>query len=414
MSKSVVVKTTTVQPKSAPAVRKVVRVISEKQSQKSRGNGRQAKKRVNMNPAWDQFSQKYARSLCDPFDVAPDGLGLGTLIPTTILTAYLRGSFVTNADGSFQIVLNPSMVNQATPTSTSGGFVTINNTATAVAPTWTTALAAFNQLSINSDFDMMRCLSGGLRIIPDTNFSSNPGMFYAGVIAPSAIEGGEFGAYSGVPGTIVALGNFTTSSLITLPCMELYRAFNSVEITWRPSELSDYDFDGFATTAVLVRNQVPVLVAAGSGLPASSTVFFDSVFHYEGYDTQKFGSINHSYAASSSTAASAGYPSIDSVWQKTSKFLDSTTKVVGTLYQAGKLGTELMQKANSTYGGLFPRNGSYRSIRYTAPSTVDLVKSTQSHTLYNKDPEEYKEKSPTIDQMTKPGQTSLISSFLGR
>jgi hypothetical protein len=190
----------------------------------------------------------------------------------------------------------------------------------------------------------------------------------------------------------------------------MYRGYNSIEIDWRPSELSDFNFDAFNVIATNCVLQVPVLLVAGVGYPASALLYYDAVFHYEGYDTQKVSSANSGYAVNNETTArTAGYPSVDSLWQKSTKYIGSATRVIGELYQSAEIGREMWAGAKKTYGGLFPTNRHIKALPYynhrADINTVDIVK-------LNKDEDE--KKSGNVPPVTStPPPASVVGRWLG-
>jgi len=99
--------------------------------------------------------QCYLRTLSDPWSYGPCRIGFGTMVPTSLATAYLRRVFAANsADGTFSVALTPSIVsmlyyNDSGLTSTSWGYANATN------------VGPLQQLA--SEY---RVVSGGLRVIP--------------------------------------------------------------------------------------------------------------------------------------------------------------------------------------------------------------------------------------------------------
>jgi len=327
-----------------PIVKEIMVVSKRKRrnrrSKQSRGD--------NISAGALGFSKAYANLLNNPFDFEPMPIGLGTLIPTKVATAVLKGNFTVNAtDGSFQFVLNPSLVSLFSPSATSGAFVAFDNSGFSTTPSYNVG-APNNRSAIVGSFDQLRVLAAGIRLFALQAQTAAPGILYAGNIAP----GNSTTSNGLVPGSNPSAAGFTASIISNFPPMEMSKGYDPIQVVYRPAELSDYDFDTFDKSVTTVTNQVPVQVVVGSGFPATTVIYYDVVVHYEGYDSQVGGSAGPSYSQADNTAAGYGIPSVDSLFQRVKPFLSACKTGLDQLGQISQFSNTLL---NSSFAhGLYP------------------------------------------------------------
>jgi len=165
----------------------------------------------------------YKRCVADPFDCPPVRLGFDTFVPTGIHTAYLRGSFNTNTDGSFDIVVLPNI----------SSLVFINVAGNSTTPFWTMIPAA-NAAAINSQIDMARVVSMGIRIFPQIPLTAAPGILSSG-LSPRCSQT-DF---------INFMGN-NTFQRSNEPYNQFFlgRTGNTEcnQVCWRPTDASEFQF----------------------------------------------------------------------------------------------------------------------------------------------------------------------------
>ena len=315
----------------------------------STGRGSQRTTRRNVGSMANLASQAYVDNLNDPFDYPPVPLGLGTMIPTECSSAYIRNQFALNADGSGTIVFIPNLIN-GNNTAGGGAFISINNLATATAPTWATQFNAANATQLTADFDQYRLLSAAIRILPLQAQTAVPGVMNAGVVAPDSS--------GNVPGGTGTIASATTTLISSWPELETFMGYEPIQVVWRPSELSDYDFSTQRTTTLTtnVDSNVPVCVATFSGFPASTTIYFEAVAHIEGYASTKIVGFNNVGELAKNVASEQ--PSVDSLWQYAVKRIGPTVSSLGS-YLAAK-GIDMV--SNYSRQMLFPQSNFVRQI----------------------------------------------------
>jgi len=104
--------------------------------------------------------QTYLKCMSNPFENPPIRLGFDTFVPTALHTAYYRSSLVTAADGSFDLIVLPSLINA----------IYFNNQGYSATPLWT-AYNMANSAAIATQIDMARVVGMGLRVYPQNSFN---------------------------------------------------------------------------------------------------------------------------------------------------------------------------------------------------------------------------------------------------
>lgn len=212
--------------------------------------------------------QQYVRTVSDPFEYGPVPLGYGTFLPTTMATAFLRGSISVNADGSFALVFFPDAQAIVQPCATP---YTSPHSAVAFLPT-------ANAASILSNFREGRVVSGGMRAIALFPETSAPGIMGSGITADQNLS--DFNTH-------------TTKSLFDLPATKLGFGSRGASVTTRPYDLGGYEMfanpvSGYAST-VLPYHSAGYIV--GQGFPAATVIWYECILNIEGLARSSVNSV---------------------------------------------------------------------------------------------------------------------------
>jgi hypothetical protein len=206
---------------------------------------------------------EYARSLADPFDVAPPRLGYGSLIPLSKSSMFLRSIISTAAGTPYNMFVVGGAVNQMLavyPVSTAGTAFS------AASPSYYNAA---NMTSIGSRFQTARVVTGGTRLRVINAATTVPPILFGGLIFDS-------------------LSNLLTLTPVQLTSQDQMRPIsnvnNSLEVLYRPSDLSDFNLSGGVVNASAPRSATqayPYLVFYVQGAVSFATIL-ESIFHIEG------------------------------------------------------------------------------------------------------------------------------------
>lgn len=253
-------------------VKEVVTTINRTGTRRRRNRRR----RNNIVPR-NSFGSQWLASLNDPFTHTPPRIGLGCMLPTTIESAYSRNSATINADGTFQLWFTPGHAILGA-TSAAGAFIAVNDAASGVAATFTQVFNPDNQSAFAASMDQARVLSAGIRIYSLSALTTTPGVFASCVYPPDATAGLRNGTN---------YNPLTNAFAFSCPQMDITRSNDPLQVTWRPSSLADVNnFTSLNITSTNNEMQ-PAILIAGKGLPASSTIFWEAVAHYECYNVSK-------------------------------------------------------------------------------------------------------------------------------
>jgi len=235
--------------------------------------------------------EAYINALRRPFFSPATKLGFGTLTPTSVRTAWARGSVGPTAGafgtcGDWLVVATPD-TNAMTGGNfgNSTGFLTTAavlgpytawSTASTVGPSSTCyASPASNSNTLASLVNTCRVVSMALRVTVRFPMSSARGAVYAGYVPDT---------------TRSLLSNTSPTTLSSLPFMKMCSCSSAGELTcevqYRPSEISDYTFSPdwirAITTPIGSSVSVPQLVVMGTGwTPATFSVDIALIAHYE-------------------------------------------------------------------------------------------------------------------------------------
>jgi hypothetical protein len=301
-------------------------------------------------------SDAYAAVLTDPFDCPPIRLGLGALIPTRLCSAYIRTSFITGADGSFQAWLSPTQV-CLTATSANGGFFMADTQLAGSGPTFNGPANATDKASILADFDQLRVIAAGLRCWVMQARTAAPGILFAGQANPNITDSIPNSTGNGV--SVTALSN--------LPQTQIEYGLDAIQSCWRPEELSRFNFyalDDPSNTTVGTTNPAlgPAVFIAGTGFPVGCTVWFEGVAHYEGYATSVSSSQGN--IVQQLSTADSGFASIESLWNTTKHKLGDAVAAAGALIYENMTAENLVKGAKglNAIRNIRKENGGFRPL----------------------------------------------------
>lgn len=293
------------------------------------------------------LSAAYMKCLSDPFTNPPVRAGFGTLVPTSIHTAYLRGSFSTASDGSFSgfVVPNPNVL------------LNLNLSTFAVAPTGSNGAgyAAGNVLLLNSMGNSARTLAMGIRLIPMIPATSIPGIISLGC-APRCALNDVVAEVSTLPvATPAGLFNQPTSVVSQMPYTREHMArpggLDFFQLTWRPTDVKDFQFEerdspsfSYQTNAAYCPfyaydgnisevdrvgdTQGSYLVFTGQSMPASTSIFYEIILHMETTNSTDAISTVETTAVTPSIAQNTSHSSFESLYRAIQPYLPTVDSVV--------------------------------------------------------------------------------------
>jgi hypothetical protein len=204
----------------------------------------------------------YIKSVNDPFEHQGCRLGWGCMVPSTLVTAYVKGSVAANADGTLALSLQPNMAT----------MVVYGNGGAAVSfATSAAGVAASDAAGINTNYTVGRIVSGGIRAYPNIPMTTAPGACYVGSI----------------PGlTFTQLNALTPNDLSTSPYLRQFRAYEGGTAVSHPE-----DVDSFAFNTKIVSTAVPFAgnddepnsnpLIAFVGIGNATLVFYEAVYNIE-------------------------------------------------------------------------------------------------------------------------------------
>jgi len=206
----------------------------------------------------------FAALLNDPFSNPPCRLGWGTMVPTALGTCSYRGTVSCNTDGSYAILVNPTLGQGAT------GIANpiMTNVSGANGVTWTgTAFQNIAQYP-SALLTETRIISVGLRVSPLVAQTSAPGVIYAGQI-------------NGITPTL--LSGYSPTGLAIQSTLKTIISTNApIRIVTRPIDNTAYEF-GTATTYGGAGNLYDhsTIACALIGFPSSASLIIDVILHFE-------------------------------------------------------------------------------------------------------------------------------------
>jgi len=210
----------------------------------------------HMSSAGTEFQNGYLATLNNPFEYGGMKLGYDCYVASDLSTAYVRGSFIVNADGTFSIVFCPNVT-----------YLVSYNNQGAATTTYTT-LSATNSGTIVSNYGSARVVSGGVRCFPNTGpGATNIGVMYAGSI-PNISKGG--------------MVSLSPSVLTTLPQSEMGVGVHGACFLTRPVDNDSFVFsiNPLSVTTSLVGTTSSGFIT-GAGFPAGTVIYFESILNLE-------------------------------------------------------------------------------------------------------------------------------------
>jgi hypothetical protein len=285
--------------------RKVLAVVKQaRTARRHRHTSNRGSKRMPV--AGPSVTAEYCKSLVDPFEHLGCRLGWGTMIPTTLSQAVLRGSVTADAFGNVQLFALPFASTLAV---VYGGLVNAYTTGTIV--------PALNNTAIKNGFSEGRPISLGLKSWPNLGLNSPPGTLYqgAGVINPLALST-----------TIVAtdLQAWTTTVVD--------RGIYGGTVTGRPIDVTSFTFDpslvnatGAADIVAATNNTFDFSIPYQyySGIGAATVVQYEITLNFEGItlDGHATTSIVPGFTGAGELMLSDEHTNAESMWQKVKNYL---------------------------------------------------------------------------------------------
>jgi hypothetical protein len=239
----------------------VTRASAKKKVKTSRRRRRRNRSSTITHSSSRGALDEWVKLLNCPFESLPIRIGFGCMVPSTLATAYVKGTVLANAtDGSFAIAFCPTLGygSQFAGTWNSGATTTTN-----------TSIAWSNQGSIYTCMSEARVVAMSLRVQPLLAATAAPGMLYAGSLASC--------------NSSTLAGTFQPTLLANLPGTKNNIGWGGATVTSRPTDVSGFEF--------LVQNVTPntgvyfnwsTLYVAGLGFPANTSIFYECVLHLEG------------------------------------------------------------------------------------------------------------------------------------
>jgi len=268
----------------------------------------------------------------DPFENGPIRLGFNTLVPTVLGSAYKRGSFSVNADGSFALAWIPDVVNTLRWTN-----------AGAATPTWAN-IPSTNSAALQQQMSLIRVVSGGLRLFVTQATTSPSGVLYAGSSSAASRD------------TYTAL---TPTTLSDLASSELEIGYSGAAFTSRPIDISAVEFSsaqltGFPNNAIAGFTTGYV---CGLNFPSTAVVYYESILNVEGLPTETSGSIGISSSTDFKSTPANEVGSFERAYNYARSFLMDPVIMDAAAFAVGSVN----QKAGAAVGlaGRFARRAQH-------------------------------------------------------
>lgn len=290
------------------------------------------------------LASAYMKCLTDPFTNPPVRAGFGTLVPTSIETAYLRGSITTASDGSFNMFVLPNPNN----------LLLVTTAGISVTPTGLTSslTASANATVLNGLANSGRTLAMGLRLIPMIPSTSVPGVISLGcaprcdlpdLVAQSATQAST---------SPVGLFNLNTSIVSQMPYLREHMArpggLDFFQCTWRPTDVKDFEFVEKDGQVIYIQNagslcpfydslaindvsdsQGSYIIATGQALPANTVVYYEIILHIETTTSTHTIADSSTSAISPTIASTSSFPSFESMYRSIVARLPEVDTVIG-------------------------------------------------------------------------------------
>lgn len=275
----------------------------------------------------------YVDTLNDPFECEGVRLGWGTLVPTNVVSAYLRTTVNANADGSLGLMAVPA-----------ASQLLFTNNAGAAVGTWATQ-AASDVANTNANFSAGRCISIGIKAFPSIAATSAPGASFAG-----ALVGQRYNS-------LIAQ---TPNDLEAYPETQMGIGSNGATAVGRPIGIDSFAFTpAIPTTTVALSwqgdDEIPFSIpyVCFEGLPASAPVIVEVVCNFEAIEKETHGFAPLGQGTMPGAKASSHWASIEQLWDTVAPAVSSVAK--NTVSTAGNF-------VGSAVGGLIGSAGGRKAI----------------------------------------------------
>lgn len=335
-------KTSTVKTVTTKTTKRKPRTSKSKHKKGSKRVRRRGKRRMRASGLVGQYS----KCLSAPFIYPPVRAGYDTFIPTGMATAYIRGTFTMSAGGNLLLLATPNISNLLMTASAA-------TDATSLAGSWA-VVGAQNKNAINSQFDMLRVLAGGIRVHPLVAATDKPGIMQSGLMPKCTL--GELQNF---------FPNTSCNAVAGLPFLQTHAktaTVDGIEIAWRPQDNSDFEmkeFDsGWATAPAgvltLASNfttdtQSPMLVCDLTGFASGTKVYVEVIFHYEATTSVGTLSTVTQDSTQQTLADQTSIPNFQSVYRSVASSLPPLTTVL-----TGLAGYATVGVARAAHGNFQP------------------------------------------------------------
>jgi hypothetical protein len=287
---------------------------------------RRARRRVrrsrtsNNSPSASNLFQNYINTLRDPFEYPAVRIGFGTMVPTSLYTAYYRGVFAANADGSFSLFQSPTL-----GTVTPGLYY--NNSG--IGSNGWVGLDYVNKTTLAGVMSECRIVSGGIRVLPQVPATSPPGIGYAGSF-PSTTTNSIITTYA--------------SSLITSPHLVMGRAAEGACATCRPVDPDSFIFTPYNMTGTpyTIVNSLSAPLIVLTGLPASSTLIIEAMLNLESissYQTAGQALTNPELLSTPQESLADRYSNIEQMFRQAQSYLPTSGQINTAASLVGAIGS---------------------------------------------------------------------------
>jgi len=317
---------------------------------------------------------EYLKSLIDPFENTGCKLGWGTLVPTTLSQAYLRGTVTADAGGNAQLIAFPSVV----------GIVAAWGGVTNAVANGTQA-NALDQASVTSQFTGGRIISIGLKSWPNLALTSAPGVLYQGA-----------GVFQGQDIT----ATITAADLQAFPTTVVTKGVEGGTVTGRPVDPKSFQFDETVTNTKGWMQYIAAEDAAGAALDSlipfslpyqcytgignGTLVNYEVVVNFEGVTALHHSSTSAISGQPSQTTAlvSSEWPSIEAMWNGVKGYLptpaiagiDSVASIAAGIGGIGsKVGGNLLSGVGYAAKQFGKQAAFYGLSQYGVPAVQNLM-----------------------------------------
>lgn len=243
-----------------------------------------------------QFKE-FINTLNDPFNHGPVKLGFGCMTSSQTATAYYRGSFTANADGSFAVFMAPSCAFSADP---------IQTNASGISGTTWIGHQFTNKTAIQAAYQSARVVSGGIRVFCRQALTSAPGILFSGSL-PSC--------------TIAQAVALSPTAISNNQMFEMGSSISGATALTRPTSLQAYEFSPQTLDCGIYEiHPNSTVFVSGLGLPASTPIYYEAVLNFEALCCN-VGTGMLLAAQEPSPGLTDYFPSLDQLWSATKNFI---------------------------------------------------------------------------------------------